>query len=113
MVKRRLCVVVSPDIKGRGQLCTIVPLSTTPPKKVMKYYYQLQIPFQMPEKWKENPVWVKGDMVNAVGFHRFDLIRLDKDRQGKRNYQKSVLSQIDMQNIYECICQSLGLSYLT
>lgn len=56
MVKKRLCVVVSPPIEGRGDICTVIPLSTSPPKNPAAYHYELFIPFALPDKWKKKSV---------------------------------------------------------
>jgi mRNA interferase MazF len=113
MVKRRLCVVISPPIAARVGLCTVVPLSRTTPDPVMSYHYEFQIPFQMPPKWGNVSRWVKGDMVCAVGFHRLDLLRLGKDRNGTRQYQLNTLSQIHLRNISNCVLAGMGLPPLT
>lgn len=113
MVKRRLCVVISPPIDARVGLCTVVPLSRTDPDPVMPYHYQFQIPFQMPPKWGNAARWAKCDMVCAVGFHRLDLIRLGKDRNGVRQYQLNTLSDIHLRNISNCVLAGLGLPSLT
>ncbi len=112
MVKRRLCVVLSPPIKARVGLCTVVPLSTTAPKKIWPYHYELQIPFQLPPGWGNNIRWVKGDMICAVGWHRIDLLRMDKDRNGKRQYQLNTLSNIHLKAISNCVLYSLGVAPL-
>ena len=39
--KRRPAVVLSPLLPGRPFLCTIVPLSTTPPKPVLAHHMQI------------------------------------------------------------------------
>ena len=113
MVKRRLCVVISPPIQARNGLCTVVPLSTAVPKPIMPYHYELDIPFQMPKSWGNKTRWVKGDMVCAVGFHRLDLLRLGKNDQGVRQYQQNTLSDIHLRNISNCVLASLGLPALT
>jgi uncharacterized protein YifN (PemK superfamily) len=113
MVKRRLCVVVSPPIEARVGLCTVVPLSQTAPKKTMPYHYQLEIPFQMPSSWGGGSRWVKGDMVCAVGFHRLNLLRLGRGRDGKRRYQTNALSADHMRRIDDCLRAGLGLPPLT
>ena len=113
MVKRRLCVVISPPVAARVGLCTVVPLSRTAPDRVMPYHYEFQIPFQMPPKWGNEARWLKGDMVCAVGFHRLDLLRLGKDRQGVRQYQLNALSSIHLHHISNCVLAGLGLPALT
>lgn len=88
---------------------TVVPLSTTVPVCVMPYHCEIRIPFELPAYWGDVPRWIKGDMVNAVGFHRVDLLHIGKDAHGKRVYQTEVLSRDLMTNIQGCILRSLGL----
>lgn len=92
MVKKRLAVIISPDIKERGKLVTVVPLSTTEPVKVMPYHFRFSIPFELPAYWSSKECWVKGDMINAVSFDRCDLLLLGKSSDGKRQYQTQTLS---------------------
>ena len=113
MVKRRLCVVISPPIEARFGLCTIVPLSTLEPEKQQSYHYKLDIPFQLPKPWGNVSRWAKCDMIYAVGFHRLDLLRLPKDRHGKRNYQLNTLSSLHLDKISNAVLASLGLAPLT
>ena len=77
------------------------------------YHYMLEIPFQMPPKWGNDPRWVKGDMVCAVGWHRIDLLSLGKDRSGKRLYQTNALSSIHLRHISNCVLAGIGLTALT
>lgn len=74
MVKKRLAVVISPAIKERGKLVTVVPLSTSEPVTVMPYHFKFSIPFEVPAYWSSQECWVKGDMINAVSFDRCDLL---------------------------------------
>lgn len=113
MMKRRLAVVLSPKIVSRPHLCTIVPLSLTEPEKVMPYHKTIKIPFELPKEWGDFERWIKGDMVNAVGFHRVDLLRLGKDKQGKRIYQFSALSPDLLRVVRQCVLHGMGLSALT
>ena len=113
MVKRRLVVVVSPKISIRAGLCTVVPLSRTPPLPVMPYHCKIEIRPKLPDSWGNEDRWVKGDMICAVGFHRLDLIRVGKDVEGKRVYRMETLPEEDMQRIRGCILSSLGLARLT
>ena len=43
MVKRRPAVVISPRLPYREGLCTVVPLSTTPPPHAVPYVVQLEL----------------------------------------------------------------------
>lgn len=113
MVKPRCVVVLSPMIKGRPGLCTVVCLSTTPPNPVMQYHMQLDIRPKLPNRWASDGVWVKGDMVYAVGFHRLNLIKVGKDQTGKRLYRYDTLSTDQMKAIKCCVLRALGMSTLT
>lgn len=113
MVKPRLAVVISPAVENRFGLCTIVPLSTTPPDQVMPYHAKIVIPFQLPPKWGNRERWVKGDMVYAAGFHRLDLLRLGKDRAGRRIYQMRPLPTGMITMIQHCVLHGLGMGALT
>lgn len=113
MIKRRPCVVISPKIAARPLLCTVVALSTEPPSRVMPYHQQIDLQPELPEPWESNGVWVKGDMVNAVGFHRLDFFRIGKDARGKRQYLYSPLTNDNIKIIRSCVLKAIGLSTLT
>ncbi|MBN9353189.1 MAG: type II toxin-antitoxin system PemK/MazF family toxin, partial [Hyphomicrobium denitrificans] len=113
MVKLRPVVVLSPKIAARPKLCTVVALSTDAPTPVLGFHCQIDIRPNLPSPLASDGVWVKGDMINAVGFQRLDLIRMGKDRQGKRLYYYSTLSNDQIKQIRECVLKSIGLSALT
>jgi len=113
MVKPRLCVVISKPMKARPALCTVVPLSTTAPARIMPYHCELDIPFDLPDRWGRKRRWVKGDMVYSAGFHRVDLLLLGKDRSGKRIYQTRTLETTDMKMVQASVLHGLALSDLT
>jgi mRNA interferase MazF len=113
MDKTRLAIVLSPAIKARVKLVTVVPLSLTAPEKILPFHKQIDIPFELPRPWGNQARWIKGDMINAVGFHRVDLLRLGKDREGKRIYQTSVLEEEMFNIVKRCVLHGIGLSTLT
>jgi mRNA interferase MazF len=113
MIKLRLAVVISPKIVSRPHLCTIVPLSLTPPDKVMPYNKVIRIPFELPPAWGDLERWIKGDMVNTVGFHRVDFLRMGKDRRGNRLYQYRTLPDDLFKVVRQCALHGLGFSTLT
>ena len=108
MVKRRLAVVVSPPMSRRGDLVTVVALSTTPPNPSLLHHCEIDIPFALPPQWQTR-CWVKGDMVNAVGFHRCDLVQLGKAQNGERVYQLTPLPPAIMDVIERCVKSAMGL----
>lgn len=113
MVKSgRPVIVLASSMVGRApNLITVVALSTVEPETVMPFHCRLprsvmpQLgPFQMSDSW------VKGDMVYSVGFHRLDLIRLNKrDANNKRVYFTQCLSRERMRMIYGCVLHGIGL----
>lgn len=113
MVKARLAVVLSPKIMARPHLCTVVPLSLTEPSTVMPFNKLIEIPFEMPKSWGNAERWIKGDMINAVGFHRVDLLRLGKTSTGKRIYQMEALPDELFKIVRRCVLHGMGLSKLT
>jgi mRNA interferase MazF len=52
---------------------------------------------------------MKGDMVNAVGFHRTDLLRLGKTISGARIHQTASLPDDIMAQVQRCVIEGLGL----
>ena len=113
MVKRRLAIVLSPAISARPSLCTVVPLSLSEPSKIMPYHRKIQIPFDLPGRWGDQERWIKGDMINSVGFHRVDLLRMGKNERGKRLYQTEVLPMETMKLVRVCVLHGMGMSTLT
>lgn len=113
MVKRRPVLVLSPDIQKRPQLCTVVALSTTPPDHIMPYHMEITLPQYLPRPYHHTKtMWVKGDMINTVAFHRLELLRYEKN-QGKRTYYLHALSAKELDDVYACVLRGLGLSCLT
>lgn len=113
MVKRRLVVVISPRIKARPGLCTVVALSTTPPKPVMAYHAQLNIRPRLPDRLESDGVWIKGDMVAAVGLQRLDFVITGRTEGGARLYHHDPLSAAQIQIVRACVLHALGLAPLT
>ena len=108
MRKRRLCVVVSPPFQQRVGLCTVVPLSRTPPDPVMPYHCEMQTGLDL-GKWGDEPRWLKGDMVYATGLHRVDLVIVAKDQNGRRRYQTGRINAARLADVERCVAAGLGL----
>ncbi len=114
MVKSRPVVVISPKMRHRAGLVTVVPLSTVEPSPVQAHHMLLSkasLPqlghFQMKDSW------LKGDMLYTVGFHRLNLIRLGKRGQdGKRLYFKNRLGRTTMAQVYRCVMHGMGMPHL-
>lgn len=109
MVKRRPVVVVSPKFKDRTGICTIVPLSTTPPRPVKRYHFKLQITPVLPAPFDSEWHWVKADMMYALSFKRFHLPSDGKMADGKRIYELRTVSLDDLHQTRQCLLHGLGL----
>ena len=70
MVKRRPAIVLSPPVPGRQMLCTIVPLSTTAPNPILPRHMQITLNPLLPHPCSSPTMWVKGDIILTVAFHR-------------------------------------------
>jgi mRNA interferase MazF len=94
MVKIRPAIVVSPRLRHRDWLCTVVPISTAEPERDLPYVVKLGL--TLPEPF-DNPVgWAKCDMLATVAFSRLDLFRTARDRlAGRRRYLQPRLSPDD------------------
>ncbi|WP_293885882.1 type II toxin-antitoxin system PemK/MazF family toxin [Thiolapillus sp.] len=113
MVKRRPAVVISPRLRRRQHLCTVVPLSTTPPNPVAAYHHKFTLDPVLPKPYNSKIQWVKADMLYTVSFDRLYLPFEKKDGSGKRIYDIRVLDKADMIKIQQCILHGIGLTSLT
>jgi len=106
MVKRRPAVVISPPISARPGLCTVVPISTEPPGRVMAYHVELR-ELALPPPFEAGPNWVKADMIYALSFERLDLFRAGRRPDGKRSYNHVQLSAADFLAVQRAVLASL------
>jgi hypothetical protein len=58
-------------------------------------------------------MWVKADMIYAVGLHRLDLIRDGRKADGRRVYRTHCISEAELKAVRACILCALGLRLLT
>lgn len=112
MIKRRPVIVISPPIKGRSGLCTVVCCSTTMPKTTMPYHAQIHLHEPLPVPLSSS-FWIKGDMIYTVSFQRLSLIRAGKDTSGQRKYYSTILTDDQLRTVSACILHGLNLSFLT
>jgi mRNA interferase MazF len=113
MTKRRPVVVVSPRLRRRSNLCTVVPLSTTDPSQVEPYHYRLHTIPPLPAPYDKPAHWVKADMVYTVSFERLFLMRASKGPDGKRVYDQRVIDKADMIEIQVALLHAIGLARVT
>jgi len=113
MIKKRPVIVLTPPMKGRNDLTTVVCLSSVEPSNIMPYHYLLpKASMPMTGHFQKGETWVKGDMIYSVGHHRLEAIRTGKDYDGKRQYFNRVLGRDQMAEIYKCVLHGLNLGHL-
>jgi mRNA interferase MazF len=113
MVKRRLCVVITPRLRRRDGLCTVVPLSTTAPDEPQDYHCELQFARPLPKPWPGDRKWAKCDMLATVGYARLSPIGIGRDAQGKRRYIYPHLAADQLKDIRRAVLCALSLRELT
>jgi mRNA interferase MazF len=106
--KRRPAVVLSPPIPGRSLICTIVPLSTSEPRIKLAHHMQLVFDPRLPEPYSKEKMWLKGDIVLTVAFHRLRLL-FSKWDGGQRVYDVRVLEPAVMKSVRACVRAGVGL----
>lgn len=113
MVKRRCCVVITPRLRRRGGLCTVVPLSTTPPKPAEDYHYELQLEEELPRPWEGPSKWAKCDMLATVGYERLSPIGVGRQADGRRRYIYPHVTREQLKEIRRAVLCALALPELT
>lgn len=108
MVKPRPVVVVSPRLRHRTGLLTVVPLSTSAPERPADHHCQVKLPYPLPG-FPETACWVKADMIATVAFDRLDMFRTDRDGYGRRKYLTPRVSEDDFAAVLTAIRAALGL----
>ncbi|WP_442894985.1 type II toxin-antitoxin system PemK/MazF family toxin [Bradyrhizobium sp. AZCC 1578] len=108
MCKRRPALVLSPPIPGRAFMCTIVPLSTTAPNPVLPHHMELTLDPVLPHPYSEPRMWLKGDIVLTVAFHRLRLL-FSGWNQGQRVYDERVIDAGTLEKVRTCVRAGLGL----
>lgn len=106
--KRRPAVVLSPALPGRGLMCAIVPLSTTAPKRIAPHHMKLMFEPVLPEPYAAPSMWLKGDIVLTVAFHRLRYL-FARWEGGQRIYDVRVLAPDVMDQVRNCVRSGLGL----
>ncbi len=113
MVKRRPVIILSPRLRKRDGICTVVPMSTTPPIEIMPYHHKLYVSPALPAPYDAPFHWVKADMLYTVSFKRLFLMFDGKTEDGKRNYDVRVIDRADLIKIRACVLHGVGMPELT
>jgi mRNA interferase MazF len=105
MVKVRPVVVISPR-RRRGQLATVIPLSSTEPTPAEPWHFAIPPGVYPPAR---GPMWAKADMVVTVALDRLDRV-LMRNASGQRTYHVFQLSEADMAGLRRAVLAALGFA---
>jgi mRNA interferase MazF len=111
MIKRRPVIIIVGRLPGRGELATVVPLSTTPPDKHYDYLYELNFSEPFPSPFDgTNICWAKADMLATVSYQRLDLFHGKRDQSGKRKYIVPKITEEQFTAVRNAILNALRFS---
>jgi mRNA interferase MazF len=113
MIKRRPAIVISPRLRHRDGLCTVVPISGSEPIQDVEYVVRLELDEPLPHPFPNKVFWVKCDMLATVGFARLDLFRTQRDQYGKRKYLHPKVSDDELNRVKVGVLHAIGCHNLT
>ncbi len=109
MVKRRPAVVVSPRLRSRQLITTVVPLSTTPPDPPEPFVVELKFDEPLAKRFRATTMWAKCDMIAAVSLARLDMFLIGTDaKTGKKLYSDRTLTQEQFAAVRAGIIAAIG-----
>jgi mRNA interferase MazF len=106
MVKRRLCVVISPKLKRRTDLASVVPISQTCPDPTEPWHHRIEL---ISQSWGDGPRWIACDMIATVAYHRLSRPHFRHLVTDSRVFERLRLSQGDLTSVQHGIMIALGL----
>jgi mRNA interferase MazF len=113
MVKRRPVVIVSPRLRKRSGLVSVIPLSTTKPDDLMEFHVEIELAKSLPRPFESRVMWAKCDMISTVSLKRLDRFKEAKGFQGQRNWISGQLDQNQIKRVKTGLLFGLGLGSLT
>lgn len=102
MVKKRRVVIISPKAYNNRGLCTVVPISTTPPEVEQPHHVKFGAGsyFFLSQ---DTDCWAKCDLQAAVSIKRLDRIRIHSQFHAPR------ISQNDLTRIRHGVMHVIGV----
>ena len=107
MVKRRLAVTISPKLKRRDALVTVIPLSMTAPAPAERWH--VEVPNDVPDPWGPGPRWAKCDMMATVGYWRLNLPHSKHPVTGARQFHQIELEDELVKSLREATAAAIGI----
>lgn len=106
MVKRRLCVVISPKLKRRNDLASVVPMSATAPEPIELWHYKVEL---VCRSWGDGPRWAACDMIATVSYMRLSRPHYRHPVTNVRLFETLSLSADDLAEVRAKVRLALGL----
>jgi mRNA interferase MazF len=113
MVKRRPVVVISPRLRKRAGLVSVIPLSTTEPDELMDFHIVIELAKPLPKPFQSKTTWAKCDMISTVSLKRLDRFKEARGGQGQRSWISGQLDQHQIKRVKTGLLFGLGLGSLT
>ena len=107
MVKRRLAVIVSPKLKRRDNLASVVPLSMTAPTSPEPWHVSIDLQLEHP--WGPGTRWAKCDLISTVGYQRLDLPHYRHPVTNKRLYSQVEVEPGALDALRRAVACALGI----
>jgi mRNA interferase MazF len=114
MTKMRPVVVVSPRLRRRADLVTVVPLSTTAPQNVEPYHCAIELMNALPPPFDSPNMWAKCDMISTIAHSRLDRFKAGRKAVGgKRTFVSGMLNPDQIRMVKSAVLCGLGFDSLT
>ena len=107
MTKRRLAITISPKLKRRDALVTVVPLSQTRPAPMEAWH--VEIDRDVHDPWGPGPRWAKCDMVATVGYSRLNLPHSKHPVTGSRLHHQIELGDDIVRILRRAAASAIGI----
>lgn len=109
IVKKRPVIVMTKELKGRKNLCTVVPLSTTAPDPVREYHVKIA-EAGLPKSLQSQHHWAKCDMLYTLCLDRLDRVQCGRDRTtGQRIYETGRINVDEIAKVRAAILYALSV----
>ncbi|QJR01060.1 hypothetical protein HH800_01910 [Sphingobium yanoikuyae] len=114
MTKSRPVIIVSPRLRRRSDLVTVVPLSTTAPQTIEDYHFRIELAVPLPPPFGAPEMWAKCDMISTVALTRLDRFKsVRRPHGGARTWLSGQLTKPQILAVKRSLLCGLGLSSLT
>ena len=114
MVKTRPVIIIGPRLRHRGDLVTIVPLSTSPIDTPEKWQVKVTFTKKPPPPFDADEAWAICDLVCSVSRQRLDRFRPPRPRYGQRQkWYSAAIAKDDLEKVRHGVLCGLGMESLT